>query len=303
VQLAPAWPKGHNRRALALIGAGRWAEAICAYERFLKLAHNPQVAERLEELKRDLYKPRFETRAERSAEDLLDPMAASQEFVRNMIWAREVIVSPDASMLQLRKALEAHIIKFPGPNFEPKRRYLLIPSPDQPAGGPRNIEIGPEDAAMNNLEKKMKELLGCDDIATETLYSDDHAEQLRGNTDGVGIGYFYHLWSAYMDDNGNNRRRYNPLASRLLHRPNTHGPVAVVKILCLKWQESAMQILDSQAPTEAIGWKLLTLEELESDEWRKMREEMKFLVDRNKVDLANYFTSIGATFVDLGGGR
>ncbi|KAJ7881428.1 hypothetical protein B0H13DRAFT_2049575 [Mycena leptocephala] len=70
-------------------------------------------------------------------------------------------------------------------------------------------------------------LLGCSLTDSVVLHSEDQIAYAKNRRNGVGIGNFHTSYEAWMDDNAIADRPLNKRASRLLCRPNTHGPSLV----------------------------------------------------------------------------
>jgi hypothetical protein len=95
--------------------------------------------------------------------------------------------SPSASAVHT--AMAEHAKRHPAWDA-PKRRYLFIPCAGETQGSeqvtPRNVEFDP---AKGEISRPTHQLLGCQLVDSEMLYSEDGVEMLRGNRKGVGIGW------------------------------------------------------------------------------------------------------------------
>jgi hypothetical protein len=86
----------------------------------------------------------------------------------------------------------------------------------------------------------------------------------------------------------------NPLASRLLHRPETYGPVLVLRATHLKSTHDLVQYEDVAADT--VAWEVLSLADLETDDWRVKRAEWKELIRKNRhTDVGRHFGTSSAS--------
>ncbi|KAJ7282853.1 hypothetical protein C8J57DRAFT_1296767 [Mycena rebaudengoi] len=145
---------------------------------------------------------------------------------------------------------------------EPKLRLLLIPqSETQPL---KNIELvrGPD------IHQKIAHLLGCSFTDSVVLHSEDQIAYAQKRPTGVGIGRLHTSYEAWMDDNAISARPLNVRASRLLHRPNTHGAVLVQKTTFIK--NSAATYSKAE---DILCFEKVEEEELLGDNFRKLRAE------------------------------
>jgi hypothetical protein len=76
-------------------------------------------------------------------------------------------------------------------------------------------------------------------------------------------------YETFMDDRALSARPLNPRASSLLHRPDTHGPILVVKTTFIKAKDSGR----SGLPEDILCWEYVSEEELRGVEFRRKREE------------------------------
>jgi hypothetical protein len=101
---------------------------------------------------------------------------------------RDIQLSHTTLTSRVRAAIVDHAQQYPGWDA-PKRRYLFIPcAAESPRDGnliPRNVEFDP---TQGDIGRPTLSLLGCQLVDSEVLYSEDGAEMLRGNRDGVGLG-------------------------------------------------------------------------------------------------------------------
>lgn len=75
----------------------------------------------------------------------------------------------------------------------------------------------------------------------------------------------------------------NPVAAKLLQRPDAHGPLLVMKVLRLK---DDTLLFERGSAGDAVAWEVVTKEELESDEWQEMRREFVELKRLNQMSYA-----------------
>jgi DNA-binding Xre family transcriptional regulator len=165
---------------------------------------------------------------------------------------------------------------------EPLLRLLLIPqNENEPL---RQVEL----VRDSTVDKKICKILGCQMSDFVVLHSEDmiayvrgfyssftlhnhnyHALQAKGKPDGVGIGRMHTSYEAFMDDFAVSRRPLNRRASTLLRRPDTHGPILVMKTTLIKAKDSK-----ALGRTEDIlCWDKLTEAELKGEAFKKLREE------------------------------
>jgi hypothetical protein len=180
-------------------------------------------------------------------------------------------------MPAIRKAVFSH------PKFgtQPPLRLLLIPL--SPKEALRQIELERGPTVQNDICK----LLGCKLSDSIVLYSEDqiayvrhflaHLEsvldgiifpQAKKKPAGVGIGRMHTSYEAYMDDFALSSQPLNPRASALLHRPNTHGPILVMKTTFYKTRDSFLGKTE-----DILCWEKVTEADLRGEEFKKMREE------------------------------
>jgi len=76
-----------------------------------------------------------------------------------------------------------------------------------------------------------------------------------------------------MDDNAVYGRPFNHRASALLGRPNTHGPVLVMKTISLRIGIDVHDFEEQKGviPPHLIGWERVTEDELRSPEFKEKR--------------------------------
>ena len=76
-------------------------------------------------------------------------------------------------------------------------------------------------------------------------------------------------YEAFMDDFALSRRPLNRRASALLHRPNTHGPILVMKTTFIKTKDSGRV----GRTEDILCWEKITEAELKGNAFRNLREE------------------------------
>lgn len=181
---------------------------------------------------------------------------------------------------QIRKAIWKH------PKFgtEPLVRLLLIPQSETAPIRPIELENGP------NYQRELCRLLNSKLTDSEVLHSEDLfaavrvpisvfyrfysvvgslvSWQWKGRPDGVGVDKLHSSYEVYMDDNALSERPLNKRASDLLRRPNTHGPVLVMKTTFLKSQPDMIGRCE-----DILCWERVTVDELKGEQFRKLREE------------------------------
>ena len=109
-----------------------------------------------------------------------------------MAMGRNLPVTSSTKSAEIRRQIIAHGRRFPNFNY-PLRRHYLLPSSDQNnEDSPRPIELDLDapGASIESVKREILNLLGPDCKATDsqTLYSEDIAEILRGNPKGTGVG-------------------------------------------------------------------------------------------------------------------
>jgi hypothetical protein len=105
---------------------------------------------------------------------------------------RNLPVTHATKSSEIRRKIVTHGRRFPNFNY-PIRRHILLPSTDQSDGnGPRPVELDLDapGASTQTVKEELLALLGpgCQATDSQTLYSEDIAEILRGNPRGSGIG-------------------------------------------------------------------------------------------------------------------
>jgi len=294
IELEPSWPKGYIRKAIAYRGMYRFNEAIKTCKQALALADDPAIRDQIRTLENERYRPRYADREPRDFE--FDNMP--HDVLVAMAMGRNLPVTSSTKSAEIRRKMIAHGRRFPNFNY-PLRRHYLLPSSDQNnEDGPRPIELDLDapGASIESAKREILNLLGPDCKATDsqTLYSEDIAEILRGNPKGTGVGYTYKTWEIIMDDHCIVRNRpFNPEATRLLRRPRTLGPVLVLEATHLKLTPEKSLGPDGTPLIDTILYHPLDLQWLESDEWKGLREEWQHLrthgvepVDGHNRDIA-----------------
>jgi hypothetical protein len=111
----------------------------------------------------------------------------------------------------------------------------------------------------------------CVSIFLSANISQQHVfdAKAKGKPDGVGIGRMHTSYEAFMDDFAMSARPINPRACSLLRRPNTHGPILVMKTTFIKAKDSG-RLGKSE---DILCWEKVSEEELKGDEFRRKREE------------------------------
>ncbi|KAF9519355.1 hypothetical protein BS47DRAFT_27559 [Hydnum rufescens UP504] len=108
---------------------------------------------------------------------------------------RELPVTPSTHSAEIRRRILAHARRFPNLDY-PRRRYYLLPSSDQPHEAVPRAIVRDADPPGRDIEATKQAILnllgpGCEATDSQTLYSEDVAEILRGNPKGAGAGHTY----------------------------------------------------------------------------------------------------------------
>jgi len=165
---------------------------------------------------------------------------------------------------------------------DPLLRLFLIPQNEKEPL--RQVEL----VSDSTVKKEICKLLGCDLSDNVVLHSEDqiayvrvfissstlhnynyHVLKAKGKPDGVGIGRMHTSYEAFMDDFALSRRPLNRRASTLLHYPNAHGPILVMKTTFIKAKDSG-RLARSE---DILCWEKITEAELKGEAFKKLREE------------------------------
>jgi cyclopropane fatty-acyl-phospholipid synthase-like methyltransferase len=114
--------------------------------------------------------------------------------------------------------------------------------------------------------------------------------KLNGNANGVAAGDVFTVFELYMDDNGNATRPKNSLASRLLGRQISHGPMILIKLICMKDENGDLKVLR----TEAIGQH-----DIETVAFQEKRADFARKKDAYTHAMTERFKKQGGTVIDL----
>lgn len=173
---------------------------------------------------------------------------------------------------------------------QPPFRLLLIPQSETEPLKNVELKMGP------NVQRDICRLLGCELSDAVVLHAEDqiayvciHVNALiyvvlmcqyflsiravpclqeKGRPHGVGLGRLHCSYEAYMDDLAMSKRPLNKRACELLRRPNTHGPILVMKTTFIKSRADKRG-----KPEDLICFERLTEEELKSAKFKALREE------------------------------
>ena len=189
---------------------------------------------------------------------------------------------PTPHTLDNMPAIHQAVWNHPKFTTDPLLRLFLIPQDEKEPL--RQVELVRDSTVKDEICK----LLDCKISDNVVLHSEDiiayvcvfipspchtntviTTSQAKGKTDGVGIGRMHTSYEAFMDDFALSRRPLNRRASTLLHRPDTHGPILVMKTAFIKAKDS-----DRLGRSEDIlCWEKITEAELKGDTFKKLREE------------------------------
>jgi len=164
-----------------------------------------------------------------------------------------------SNMRTIQKAVWYH------PKFttQPLLRLLLIP--ESQTAPLKQIEL----VRGLRVKEDISKILGCTLSDSVVLHGEDLIAYAKGKPNGVGIGRMHTSYEAFMDDSALSSRPLNPRASALLHRPNTHGPILVMKTTFIKTKDSGY-IGRSE---DILCWEKLSEAELRGEAFKKLREE------------------------------
>lgn len=95
-----------------------------------------------------------------------------------------------------------------------------------------------------------------------------------------------------MDDNAIEDRPLNRRASALLHRPNTHGPILVMKQTLIKTPDPMDREID------ILCYEKVTEEELRSERFKLERGDWVEYRERRRQDIGNLFPGFTVLSLD-----
>ncbi|KAL0959148.1 hypothetical protein HGRIS_014435 [Hohenbuehelia grisea] len=181
------------------------------------------------------------------------------------------------------------IINNPVFTTQPPFHALFIP--DVPWSPIKEVTI----ADKGDRTPEILKLLHSKFYDSVTLHSEYQLVSVRDDKLwGVGFGRPHVSYEALMDDNAVSTRQLNERACQLLRRPETYGPILVMKTTMCKWD------MDIFANPEAIlCWEQVTEAELMSEKFTLMRAEWEKVKRGNANTLAD-FLGPDAQYINLG---
>ncbi|KAJ6629534.1 hypothetical protein B0H10DRAFT_1868073 [Mycena sp. CBHHK59/15] len=193
---------------------------------------------------------------------IMNPSTMSIDVMRALARAHDI---PLPYFSSNRDAIFRALTSHPLFGTEPKLRLLLIPLSEAEPLTQHELVRGP------NIEWQIAALLGCSLTDSVVLHSEDQVAYANDRPAGVGVGRLHTSYEAYMDDNALSAQPLNRRASRLLHRPNTHGPILVMKTTFIKSTSSPFGRSE-----DILAWERVDEAELLSDRFRALRAECEY---------------------------
>ncbi|KAJ7141384.1 hypothetical protein C8R44DRAFT_245671 [Mycena epipterygia] len=247
-EIDPTYSKGWYRRAACEDGLGNYPESIESYQTAITTASVPSQ------------KAQCKTALESVQAKIMNPNTMSIDVMKALARAHDIRLPVSLNRDVVYRALSTHRLF----GTEPKIRLLLIP---QSQTAPlTKYELAREPGV--DVTKKIAALLKCRLTDSVVLHSEDQIAYAKGNSTGVGIGRLHTSYEAWMDDNAVAGRPLNQRACRLLHRPNTHGPILVMKTTFIKSDDSVFGKSE-----DILCFERVDEEELLSDDFKKLRAE------------------------------
>lgn len=193
---------------------------------------------------------------------IMKPQTMSLPVLMAMARAHDIPV-PTPHTLDNMPAIHRAVWYHPKFTSEPLLRLFLIPQNEKEPL--RQVELVRDEM----VTKEICKLLGCGLSDSVLLHSEDQLAYAKGKPDGVGIGRMHTSYEVFMDDFALSRQPLNRRASTLLHRPNTHGPILVMKTTFIKAKDSG----PLGRTEDILCWEKITEAELKGKAFRKLREE------------------------------
>ncbi|KAJ2927404.1 hypothetical protein H1R20_g9695, partial [Candolleomyces eurysporus] len=262
LQLNPRYAKAWLRKADAHDALMQYAESIECYAQALPLSSSSEY-------------PELQQRIQAVTSKIMNPASMSLPTLLTLARAHSIPIphqdqmhSP-AQTESLRKALFRH----PKWGSHPRVRFMLIPEDE--AHPIRNFEL--ERVPLGKLDGDLKRVLGsgCREYVEELVWSDDWAEYARGRPVGVGVGRIYTTYECVMDPRASSSGRpVNRRACHLLGRNDLYGHILLkktnrIKIVSERILGSSSSTDDVSRPSDELGWEILTVDELRSDEFKR----------------------------------
>ncbi|KAF7297286.1 TPR-REGION domain-containing protein [Mycena indigotica] len=244
-QLDHHYSKGWFRRGVCEDALGNIPESIESYETALKTATTTTQ------------KSQIEAAISKVQEKILDPRYLSVDLLYAIARAHDMALPAGSPT---RDILRQTVTEHPLFGEEPKLRLLFIPQSE--TEDVRQIEL----VRDQDIEQKIAQLLGCELVDAVMLHS--QGQIAKAKNQDVGIGRLHESYELWMDDMAVYNRPLNERASRLLHRPQTHGPVLLQKTTMMRRDKSPLA-----NSGEIISFERVTEDELNSDDYKKRREE------------------------------
>ncbi|KAJ6521958.1 hypothetical protein DFH09DRAFT_1192116 [Mycena vulgaris] len=245
--LEPTNPKAWFRRGACEDGLGYYNESSHSYRQAILFTSLPSLLNKCQS-------------ALKSAKEELNTTPIALNVMKALARAHDIPLPLSSSNDAIYRALSTH----PLFGTEPKLRLLLIPESQTAPLTRHELAFGPG----IDVNAQIGALLGCRWTDSVVLHSEDQIALARGNPEGVGIGRLHTSYEAWMDDNAVAGRPLNKRASRLLHRPHTHGPILVQKTTFLKSDASPFGKSEDIICFERVDEK-----ELLSDHFKDLRVE------------------------------
>jgi len=234
-----------------------YAESIESYQRAIAIVSKPNTTAAESSLKTEFVCAVMDVK-----DKIMKAETMSLPVLMAMARAHDIPV-PTPHTLDNMPAIHRAVWYHPKFTTQPLLRLFLIPQDEREPL--RRVEL----VRDSTMTKEICKLLGCDLSDNIILHSEDMIAYAKGKPDGVGIGRMHTSYEAYMDDFALSRRPLNRRASTLLHRPNTHGPILVMKTTFIKGKDSG-RIGRSE---DILCWEKITEAELKGEAFRKLREE------------------------------
>jgi len=193
---------------------------------------------------------------------IMKPQTMSLPVLMAMARAHDIPV-PTPHTLDNMPAIHRAVWYHPKFTSEPLLRLFLIPQNEKEPL--RQVELVRDEM----VTKEICKLLGCGLSDSVLLHSEDQLAYAKGKPDGVGIGRMHTSYEVFMDDFALSRQPLNRRASTLLYRPNTHGPILVMKTTFIKAKDSG----PLGRTEDILCWEKITEAELKGKAFRKLREE------------------------------
>jgi len=257
VELDPHFAKAWGRLGAAHDALTNYADSIEAYQHALSVLKQKPTTTTSSSLRSG-----YESAIRDVKDKIMRPKTMALPVLMAMARAHSIPV-PTPHTLSNMPTIQQAVWYHPKFRTDPPLRLLLIPLNQTEPLRQLELERGP------NIKDEIARLLGCRLSDNIVLHSEDQVAYAKGKPDGVGIGRMHTSYEAFMDDFAMSARPINPRACSLLHRPNTHGPILVMKTTFIKAKDSG----HFGRSEDILCWEKVNEDELKGDEFRKKREE------------------------------